>query len=118
MVRLAHDNGVNCIDTAWSSHNEKSEEVVGRIHKDGYREQVYLPPLPRRIRFPRIFSVYNDDSMYENHNYASEAYKSVRRPAPKLRHPQLPKTLCQLLDHERQETLTPGSLSQFNLPKI
>lgn len=42
MVRRAIDKGVNYIDTAWPYHNEKSEEVVGRILKDGYRERVYL----------------------------------------------------------------------------
>lgn len=42
MIRGAIDSGVNYIDTAWPYHMEKSEETVGKILQDGYREKVFL----------------------------------------------------------------------------
>lgn len=42
MLRSAIDQGLNYIDTAWPYHGEESEEAVGEILKDGYREKVYL----------------------------------------------------------------------------
>jgi predicted aldo/keto reductase-like oxidoreductase len=42
MVRHSIDNGLNYIDTSYVYSGGKSEEITGRILKDGYREKVYL----------------------------------------------------------------------------
>ena len=42
MIRWAIDNGVNYVDTAWPYHDGKSEEFLGKVLKDGYREKVKI----------------------------------------------------------------------------
>lgn len=42
MVRHAIDNGINYLDTAYFYHGGKSEEFVGKVIRDGYREKTYV----------------------------------------------------------------------------
>lgn len=42
IIRAAIDNGVNFLDNAWCYHNGRSEEIMGRALRDGYREKVIL----------------------------------------------------------------------------
>ncbi len=42
MIRYAVNKGVNYIDTAWPYHDGKSEELVGKALKEGYRKKVKI----------------------------------------------------------------------------
>jgi predicted aldo/keto reductase-like oxidoreductase len=42
IMRTAVDEGVNFFDNAWAYHNGRSELLMGRALKDGYRDKVFL----------------------------------------------------------------------------
>lgn len=42
VIRGAIDRGVNFLDNAWHYNNGRSEELMGKALKDGYRDKVYL----------------------------------------------------------------------------
>ncbi len=42
LIRHGIDQGINYIDTAWGYMSGKSEKIVGKALKDGYREKVHL----------------------------------------------------------------------------
>ncbi|MCG8618307.1 MAG: aldo/keto reductase, partial [Desulfobacterales bacterium] len=41
-IRHTIDNGVNYFDTAWPYHGGKSEPLLGKALRDGYREKVKI----------------------------------------------------------------------------
>lgn len=42
IVRFAIDNGVNYLDTAYTYHNQTSEEILKEVVKNGYRDKVKI----------------------------------------------------------------------------
>lgn len=42
IIRTAVDEGVNLLDNAWSYHKGRSESLMGKALKDGYRDKVLL----------------------------------------------------------------------------
>jgi len=42
IVRTAIDNGITFMDNCWDYHNGKSEVVMGKALRDGYRQRVFL----------------------------------------------------------------------------
>ena len=42
IVRTAIDRGINFMDNCWDYHDGKSEVVMGKALRDGYREKVFL----------------------------------------------------------------------------
>jgi aryl-alcohol dehydrogenase-like predicted oxidoreductase len=42
LIRTAIDNGVNFMDNSWDYHNGRSEIVMGKALRDGYRDKAFL----------------------------------------------------------------------------
>jgi predicted aldo/keto reductase-like oxidoreductase len=42
IVRTAIDNGITFMDNCWDYHNGKSEIVMGKALRDGYRQKLFL----------------------------------------------------------------------------
>jgi len=42
IIRTAIDEGINFLDNAWCYHKGRSEEIMGRALRDGYRDRVFL----------------------------------------------------------------------------
>ena len=42
IIRTAIDAGINLLDNAWCYHDGRSEEIMGRALRDGYRQRAFL----------------------------------------------------------------------------
>lgn len=59
MIRYGIDQGINYVDTAYMYHGGKSEIVVGKALKEGYRDKVYLAD-----KMP-VWLVKSEEEMYK-----------------------------------------------------
>jgi predicted aldo/keto reductase-like oxidoreductase len=90
-IRYAIDNGVNYVDTAYPYHDGKSEPLVGKALKDGYREKVVLAtklPLWAIKKREDMYKLIDeqmerlDDTFIDNyliHDINDESYKDVKK---------------------------------------
>lgn len=92
MIRYAIDNGVNYVDTAWMYMDGKSEKIVGKALKDGYREKIHLVtklPIGQGLiktdeDFDRIFKTQLDRlqedylDLYLLHGLGSRSFEQVK----------------------------------------
>ena len=60
LIRMGIDGGINYVDTAYRYHGSKSEVILGKALKDGYREKViletklYTPKLNKTEDFEKL----------------------------------------------------------------
>ncbi|MBP7403148.1 MAG: aldo/keto reductase [Clostridia bacterium] len=90
LIRDAIDRGVNYVDTAYGYHGGKSELLVGKALRDGYRDKVFLatkcPPwkLETHADFDRLLNEQlkklgaNNVDMYMMHAVNADTWKTVR----------------------------------------
>ena len=89
MIRFAIDHGVNYIDTGYTYHGGRSEEILGRALQDGYREKVHLTTkLPtwlvrRESHFERYFKrqvnrLQTNPDNYLFHGLNKQRFKKVQ----------------------------------------
>jgi predicted aldo/keto reductase-like oxidoreductase len=90
-IRYAIDNGVNYVDTAYPYHDGKSEPLVGKALKDGYRERVTLAtklPLWAIKKYEDMYELIDtqldrlDDTFIDNyliHDINDESYNDVKK---------------------------------------
>jgi predicted aldo/keto reductase-like oxidoreductase len=62
VIRKAIDGGVNFVDSAYRYHNSKSEVVLGKALKDGYREKVFVET---KLYTPKIRKAEDFDALLD-----------------------------------------------------
>jgi predicted aldo/keto reductase-like oxidoreductase len=89
MIRYSIDNGVNYIDTGYTYHGGRSEEILGKALQDGYREKVHLTTkLPtwlvrRQNHFERYYNrqikrLQTNPDIYLFHGLNGQRFKKVQ----------------------------------------
>ncbi len=89
LIRHSIDNGVNYMDSAYLYHNGKSEFVLGKALKDGYRDEVFietkllLPEVKESKDYRRLLNVQckklgvNKIDVYLFHGLSWNRYQNI-----------------------------------------